>query len=102
MRKKNFAEHDALLFVHARAGGRGGIDFPNNLAVGGGRGYRPTETTRREARGRRPPLAGDAAGGLAACVGGVDVGERRGRSGRRVHHRRGPPPARRRPHPLPR
>ena len=33
-----------MLFVHARAGGRGGIDFPNNLAVGG---YGDHDFTRR-------------------------------------------------------
>lgn len=62
----------------------------------------PVKATKREAQVKRPPLAGDAAGYLAGVGGGVVVGERRGWSGRRVHHRRGPPPARRRPHPLPR
>jgi hypothetical protein len=60
--------------------------------------------TKREARAKWLPLAGDASGDLSRGGGGrgMDVGERSGWSCRRVRHGRGPPPARRRPYPLPR
>jgi len=79
--------------------GRGSIDFLNNLTAAAAPKF-----TKREARAKRLPLAGDAAGDLSSGGGGrgMDVGERSGWSCRRVRHGRGPPSARRRPHPLPR
>jgi hypothetical protein len=79
--------------------GRGSIDLLNNLAAAAAPKF-----TKREARAKRLPPAGDAAGDPSSGGRGRDteVGERSGWSCRRVRHGRGPPPARRRSHPLPR